>query len=321
MIIYIEKKLKENKIVKNIISKFPNSQILEIDNYKNIFDKNFSWKISKSIVIASVKNAITEIPENYWHNWVGYFLKNSLNCVFDCKYCYLKWAFKNNNVQVFFVNYDDIKSQILDKIKERKDEETIWFYTSDYSDNLATDNLTNFCEEFVPFFDSLKNVKAEIRTKSINIWNILKLNPSKNIEIAFSLNPSEVIEKYELKTPALDLRIQAINTLLDAGWQVWVRFLPLLEIENYKEIYENFLREVVKKIDFSKVYSVFIGWLLYTKDDYNKILKKEPHLDLLYKLEDSRDGFVREKREVRDYFYKLFDEMISNKECQKCLDD
>jgi spore photoproduct lyase len=48
----------------------------------------------------------------------------------------------------------------------------------------------------------------------------LKLNPSKNIEIAFSLNPSEVIEKYELKTPALDLRIKAINTLLDAGWQV-----------------------------------------------------------------------------------------------------
>jgi hypothetical protein len=67
------------------------------------------------------------------------------------------------------VNYDDIKSQILDKIKERKDNKTIWFYTSDYSDNLATDNLTNFCEEFVPFFDSLKNVKTENRTKSINI--------------------------------------------------------------------------------------------------------------------------------------------------------
>lgn len=321
MIIYLEKKLKENKIAKNIISKFPNFQILEIDNYKNIFQKNFFWNISKSIVIASVKNAITEIPENYWHNWVGYFFKNSLNCVFDCKYCYLKWAFKNNNVQVFFVNYDEMKEQILKKVKERKDEKTIWFYTSDHSDNLATDNLTNFCEEFVPFFDSLENVKAEIRTKSINIWNILRLNPSKNIEIAFSLNPSEVIKEYELKTPSLDLRIQAINTLIDAGWQVWVRFLPLLEIENYKEIYKEFLQDVVKKIDFSKVYSVFIWWLLYTKDDYNKILKKEPYLDLLYKLEDSRDGFVREKREVRDYFYKLFDEMISEKECQKCLDD
>jgi len=48
----------------------------------------------------------------------------------------------------------------------------------------------------------------------------LKLKPSKNIEIAFSLNPSEVIKKYELKTSLLDARIASINTLLDAGWQV-----------------------------------------------------------------------------------------------------
>jgi DNA repair photolyase len=41
----------------------------------------------------------------------------------------------------------------------------------------------------------------EIRTKSINIKNLLSLKPSKNVEIAFSLNPNEVISKYELKTP------------------------------------------------------------------------------------------------------------------------
>jgi len=327
MIIYLEKKLKDNKIAKNIISKFFSAEVLEIDNYKNIFDKNIAWNIEKIIVIASVNNAVLEVPVWYGHNWIWYFLKNSLNCIYDCKYCYLKWAFKNNNIQVFFVNYDDMKKQILKKInqtleliKKTEVNNPIWFYTSDYSDNLAIDNLTKFTNEFVPFFDSLENVKAEIRTKSINIWNLLKLKPSKNIEIAFSLNPSEVIKKYELKTSLLDARIASINTLLDAGWQVWVRFLPLLEVENYKEIYEKFLREIVKKIDFSKIYSVFIGWLLYTESDYNKILKKEPYLDILYKLEKSNDGFVRENREVRNFFYKLFDELIKEKKCNRCLD-
>ncbi|MDD5769997.1 MAG: hypothetical protein PHE25_03445 [Candidatus Gracilibacteria bacterium] len=320
MFIYLEKSQKDNIIAKNIILKFTNVNILEIDNYKNIFDKNISGSIEKVIVIAGVNNAILEAPTGYGHSGTGYFLKNSLNCIYNCNYCYLKGAFKND-IQVFFVNYDLMKKQILETISRRQNNETIWFYTSDYSDNLATDNLTNFSIEFFPFFDSLENIKAEIRTKSTNIGNLLKLKPSKNIEIAFSLNPSEVIEKYELKTPNLDMRIKAINTLISAGWQVGIRFLPLLEIDNYKEVYEKFLDYVVLKIDFSKVYSVFIGGLLYTKEDYNKIIKKEPYLDLLYKLEDSRDGFVRENREVRDYFYKLFDEFLKGQKCNRCLDN
>lgn len=325
MIIYVEKKLKNNQIAQNIISLFKEAPVLEIDNYKNIFDKNISGSIEKNIVLAEVKNAITQTPENYGHIWKWFFLKNSLNCVYDCKYCYLKGAFKNNNIQVFFLNYDDIKKQILDTVTSirasSQSNETIWFYTSDHSDNLATDNLTQFTKEFIPFFEKLDNVKAEIRTKSINISSLLTLPANNNIEIAFSLNPSEVIEKYELKTPLLDMRIQAVNALIEAGWQVWIRFLPLLEIENYEEIYKNFLEDVVKKIDFSKVYSVFIGWLLYTKDDYNKMLKKEPYLDLLYKLEENQDGFFREKRKVRDYFYQLFDSLIQEQKCNRCLDE
>lgn len=319
MLIYLERNLKDNKIAKNIISKYKDAEVLEIDNYKNIFDKTFAWDTEKFIIIASVNNCMIDTPENYWHKWKWYFLKNSLNCIYDCKYCYLKWAFKNN-FQVFFVNYDDMKQQILQKANQRAWNEKIWIYTSDYSDNLATDNLTNFTLEFIPFFDLLQNVKAEIRTKSVNIWNLLKLKPSRNIEIAFSLNPSEVIEKYELKTPMLDARIKAINTLIENWWQVWIRFLPLLEIENYKEIYEKFLSYVVKKIDFSKIYSVFIGWLLYTKEDYNKILKKQIHLDLLYKLEENKDWYFREKREVRNFFYELFDKLIKEKKCNRCLD-
>ena len=320
MIIYLEKKVKYNIISKHILSKYTNYEIILIDNYKNIFDKSFSWEVKKSIIIAWVNNAILEAPKWYWHNWKWYFLKNSLNCVYECKYCYLKWAFKNNT-QVFFVNYDDMKSQILDILKNNPPIDPIWFYTSDYSDNLATDNLTLFTNEFIPFFDKLNNVKAEIRTKSVNIWNLLKLKPSNNIEIAFSLNPSEVIEKYELKTPLLDARIKAINTLIQEWWQVWIRFLPLLEIENYTQIYENFLKYIITKIDFSKISSVFIWGLLYTKSDYNKMLKVEPYLDLLYKLEDSKDGFIREKSKVRDYFYNLFDKYIKEQKCNRCLED
>lgn len=79
---------------------------------------------------------------------------------------------------VLFINYDDMKRQILETIQKERDagnHDTIWFYSSDYSDNLATDDWSQFTTHFVPFFDTLENVKMEIRTKSTNIKNLLLL--------------------------------------------------------------------------------------------------------------------------------------------------
>lgn len=318
MIIYLEKKYKNNNIAKNIISFYKGAKILEIDNYKNIFDKNLAWNTEKSIIIAWVNNAITKVPPFYGNPWVGYFFKNSLNCIYDCSYCYLKWAFKNDT-QVFFVNYEEIKEQILETVKDKSN--FYRFYSSDYSDNLATDSMTKFTEEFIPFFETLDNANMEIRTKSTNLKNLLSLtNIPKNTEIAFSLNPSEVIEKYEFKTPKLDERIKAINTMCDAGFLVWIRFQPLLEIENYQEIYTKFLEYLVPKINFSKINSIFVWGLMYTYDDYNKMLQKNPYLDLLYKLKKDKDLFYRESDDVRKWFYQIFDKYLKGCECNRCMD-
>jgi len=93
-----------------------------------------------------------------------------------------------------------------------------------------------------------------------------------------------------------------------------------MEIENYKEIYEAFIDEVLEKLDVSKLYSIFIWGLMYTHADYAKVLKKQPFLDVLYKLEKDNDGFYRENQKVREWFYTLFSEKIQEKKCNICLD-
>lgn len=320
MIIYVEKSLENNLQAKKILAKYSNSDIIWIDNHKNIFDKNVVWAREKSIILAKWKNFVQNAPDWYWFAGTNaFFLKNSINCVFDCDYCYLKWAFKNDDL-LFFLDYETMKNEVIETIKKQNNWLVNRFYSSDYSDNLATDNLTDFTSFFIPFFETLENTKLEIRTKSNNIWNLLKLSPAKNTEIAFSLNPSEVVLAYEHKTTSLDERIKSINTLLDAGWNVWIRFLPLVEINNYQEIYDKFLEELKTKIDFSKISSVFVGSLLYTNDDYNNILKIKPLLDLLYKLHKDWDLY-REDRAVRDRFYWKFSNMIKEKKCNICLDN
>lgn len=318
MIIYIEKDALNYTQTNKIISLFPEATKIIIKNYKNIFDKNIPLHQEKCIVIAKITwSAIWKTPDNYGHTPNTYFFKTSINCVFDCSYCYLKWAFKND-MQVYFVNYDEIKKDISEVIE--KDKNPMRFYSSDYSDILWSNKISGFLQEFVPFFEKFDNVMMEVRTKSTCIQDIIDLwFVPKNTEFAFSLNPQILIDKYEKWTPCLDDRIKAINKLLEQWYKVWLRFLPLLPVKNYEQIYTEFVEYIKKNIDIKKLHSSFAAGLLYTKEDYNKILKKYPRLDILHKLKLEKDDFVRCDREERDFFYKIFKDLDKN--CKICMDE
>ncbi len=380
MLIYIEKQAKDYSQTKKILEKFKNAEVIFIDNYKNIFDKSYeNLSSKKALIIAKLNsNPITEAPSWYGHTKNAYFFKTSLNCIFDCSYCYLKGLFKNENM-VIFVNYEDIKNSIKMKVEEQTSPQPsplggegdctspqpspleerglggeVWFYSWDYSDVVWMDVFSGFIEEFVPFFEEFKTpplvppligegnnkeninndsesssewqqsweggIMMEIRTKSANIKPLLDLwFVPKNTEIAFSLNPQDLIEKYEKWTSSLDDRIKAVNILLEKWFKVWLRFLPLLPVKNYEEKYKEFVEYIKENIDMCKIYSTFASGLLYTKKDYNKIFKKYRDLDILHMLELEDGDFYRESRKVRDTLYWLFKDL--DKGCIFCLEN
>ena len=324
MIVYIEKQALNYSQSKKILLTFKHATIIEIDHYKNVFDKKTAGlNEQKSIIIAKLtSSAITEAPAGYGHTKQAYFFKTSLNCVYDCDYCFLKGAFKTEHM-VFFVNYDDIKAQITEKIQELQNkniQEDIWFYSSDYSDIQWMNALSWFNAEFIEFFEEFEWVKMEIRTKSGNIKSLLDLwFIPKNTEVAFSLNPQILIDHYESWTATLSERISAINTLQNAWFKAWIRLLPLLPVQNYKDIYKAFFVELSEQIKMDSIYSSFAAWLLFTRDDYKTMLKKFPTLDILHYLSLEDDNFYRESREVRDWFYKEI--KLIDKKCLLCLEN
>ncbi|EKE27993.1 MAG: hypothetical protein ACD_3C00111G0010 [uncultured bacterium (gcode 4)] len=323
MIIYIEKEALKYNLTSEISNKFPDATILQISNYKNIFDKNISFKTEKNLILAKLKwDWISETPIWYAPVKKAFFFKTSLNCPFNCSYCYLKWAFKNA-FQVIFVNYEDVAANIENTISQLRNswyKDKIIFYASDYSDSLATENLTWFHKFFIPFFEKHENVEMETRTKSSNIHPLLLLwFAPKNTEVAFSLNPKLIIENHEIGSSDLDSRISSINKLMSSWFKVWLRFLPLLPINDYKRVYDEFLDYVLEKIDLKKINSVSVWSLLYTKDDYLKILKKEKDSDYLYRLTAFDDSFIRAPVAFRNEIYALFKEKLEH--FNICLDN
>lgn len=324
MILYLEKKAKSYDLTQKILQKFQKSSIIEIENYKNVFDKtDGTINGEKSIILAKLESsAVLEAPPWYGHSRHSYFFKTSFGCVFDCDYCFLKGAFRTEHM-VYFVNYDDIKHQIEEKIQQLSLQEIqsdIWFYSSDYSDILWMNMLSDFVQEFIPFFETFDGAHMEIRTKSSNILSLKNLNfIPKNTEIAFSLNPQILIDHYEHKTSSLSARISAIQELKQLWFRVWIRLLPLLPVKNFREIYGNFFEYLRENINFCEIDSVFASGLLYTKQDYKVMLKKYPHLDILYYLELGDDDFYREAREVRDWFYTEIKKL--DQRCLLCLEN
>ena len=286
MLIYYESKIKDLPLTYQIFEQFKNSEKIEILHYKNLFDaKIWNYKTEPLIILAKQEHiAILPTPENYWFPWKSFFFKPSLNCFFNCKYCYLQWTFRNR-FPVFFLNYEDMQKEIINQIQnviQSWFDDQITFYASNYADLLATESISHFHENFLPFCESLpENVLIETRTKSANITALLNYaenlkweSPTQKMEIAFSLSPRIIAEKYEQWTATLDEKLNAINRLLEKWFRVWLRFLPLLPVKDFQQIYSEFLDEIVSKIDINKISSIAIAPLIFNQWDYNVLIKK-----------------------------------------------
>jgi len=314
MLIYYETNIKNLPNTKQIFDKFKNSEKIEIQHYKNLFDaKIWNYNTESLIILAKQEHiAILPTPPNYGFTWKSFFFKPSLNCFFDCKYCYLQWTFKNR-FPVFFLNYEDMQKEIKNQIeKERQNwfEGQITFYASNYADLLATEDISHFHENFLPFCETLPdNVLIETRTKSANITPLLNYTknwkkPTQKMEIAFSLSPRIIAEKYELWTATLDEKLSAINQLIDNWFRVGLRFLPLLPINDYHQIYEEFLDEIIEKLPTEKIASIAIAPLIFNQWDYNILIKKYQN--------DSDFSFIKDLQKNEHQLRTCSNDEISN---------
>ena len=82
----------------------------------------------------------------------------------------------NSANYLVFVNFHDYQNEIEKTIKKHK-EKKMTFFTGYDCDSLAMEPITNFINDFIPFFSRYKKALFEIRTKSINNTVFRKHDP------------------------------------------------------------------------------------------------------------------------------------------------
>ena len=219
----------------------------------------------------------------------NYYFSHMLNCIYDCRYCFLQGMYQSANF-VVFVNSEDF----MEDIRRTADthEEPTWFFSGYDCDSLALDPVTHFMDDCLDHFSQLENAWLELRTKSTQIRPLLARPALDNVVVAYSLSPEPVVMAEEHGTPSLTKRLEALRKLQDSGWKIGLRFDPLLFAENFEQLYREMFSSVFDALDMSAVHSVSLGVFRLPKGFHKKLVRLYPDAKLLAAPIEQRDGLM-----------------------------
>ncbi|MDH4468577.1 MAG: hypothetical protein QE271_11000 [Bacteriovoracaceae bacterium] len=248
------------------------------------------------------------ISRNQEHEPHYYFI-HAYNCVYECEYCYLQGHFQTPDL-VLFVNHDDILKSIEEQIQLTPH---AWFHAGEFSDSLALSSLTQEWREYFELFQRYPSAQLELRTKSHNIQSIINLTPAPNIHVTFSLSPEKASATYDLKTPSLLKRLDAIKKLVGHGFTIGIHFDPIIIETNTQAQYEELILSLKNVLPDTQLSYLSLGVVRFTDNVWAQVKKNYPDSPLMAQtLIESFDNKWRSPRPIRTWHLGKIREQLLN---------
>lgn len=294
--LYIEAGVRQHPRSTEILQRMPKSNVIEIERYGEVFNpksQNFRLQKKNPALILSHKHAgfVLPAPQGYGiggqHN---YYFSHMLNCIYDCRYCFLQGMYRSAH-QVLFVNYEDFVNEIR-QTADRHAGEATWFFSGYDCDSLAYEPVTHFIDYHLPAFAEIDNAWLEIRTKSTQIRQLLKHAANPRVVVAFSFSDQHVHAHSEHQVPSIQKRIDAMQKLADQGWLLGLRFDPLVYHRDYQQAFTQLLQTIFTQIDIKTLHSVSLGSFRLPKQNFKTIHELYPQEKILNQPFELQHGMV-----------------------------
>ena len=243
--IYYEKNIEDYILGQELMEKYKDVPKIEIDNHNNIEEmrkkENKEFAIMKKNLIIGVRKT-HKFVEN--HKVSDYLVPyTSSGCTASCMYCYLVCNYNKCAYLRLFVNREEMLDKII-KTAEKSDKD-LTFEIGSNSDLVLENTITNNLVWTINNFKDTNKGKLTFPTKFDMIDDLLPLEHKGKIIVRMSVNPEEIINKVEFGTSRLEGRINAINKLKDAGYEIGILIAPVIFVENWRELY----LELIKKLE------------------------------------------------------------------------
>ena len=162
-----------------------------------------------------------------------------------------------------FVNREEMLGKIIKTSNNANKELT--FEIGSNSDLILENTITNNLVWTIENFKNTKKGKLTFPTKFAFVDDLLALEHKRKIIIRMSVNPEYIINNVEFGTSRLKERIEAINKLVDANYEVGILIAPVIFVENWKELYneliiylsENLSQKAKKEVFFEVIFMTY----------------------------------------------------------------
>ncbi len=320
--IFIEDEALSYPLTSHVLDSFPNSEIIPINNYKDIFfRKSQSFELQKksqSLILAVKKDPFIYSSSKFaqscgYKNF--YYASLALNCIYDCEYCYLQGMHPSANI-VAYVNIDDCYAEVkqLTQCLERA-EEIIFLSLSYDTDLLASESIIPYCKSWVSITQRNKSLLTEIRTKSANWKPLTKIKPSPNILLSWTFSPQNIINKHEPLTPSLKNRIKAAHTLANKGWRVRFCFDPIFFSDDWQKDYEECVNQVFHNFPITQLNDITIGSFRMSSVHLRNSRKNRPGTHLLHQDWHTNQNIASEypdhQIQMNNFMHKILSNWVS----------
>lgn len=247
--------VKDNDITQKVLEKYSGVDVKYVDTQKpsEIIptkgrEQSEVVNKSKSILMLGTNNSFVkdfgERDEPYCAGLTK-LTPVSNGCYFSCEYCYMQQTYRKVFPFIkFAVNYDDMLNELQRKIKKGPKV----YDMGELQDSLAFDDLYPLTKILVPFFAKTDS-KLLLLTKSDCIDNLISLKDEHNGQtiMSWSINSDFMVDNVEHDSASLNARIDSANILGKLGYEIRMRFDPLIMTENWKEEYEAMVEKVFSK--------------------------------------------------------------------------
>jgi len=311
--IYIEKKALNHKNTLKILAKYPKAEIIEINNYKQIFNRRSqSWKSQKksqNLILGFREDNFLYKGSNVTPNF-GYdnFYYNSvvLNCLYDCSYCYLQGMFPSANLVIFVNNEDFINKAII----QSENHNPLYLCISYDSDLLSLEGLLGYCREWITSIND--NIIIEIRTKSANFNSLKDLKAKDNVILAWTLSPENIIKEQEPLTASLKARIKGIKDAVKNGWKVRICIDPILCYKDFLKDYLGLIDLLNSEIDLSKINNFSFGLFRMENSQFKKFKTIQSENKLAhYPYVKDKNYLTYDQEAYNEITYAIFEKLNS----------
>ncbi len=249
-----------------------------------------------------------------------YYFSHMLNCVYDCRYCFLQGMYRSAH-QVLFVNFEEFAADI-EAISQANLPDPVWFYSGYDCDSLAYDPMTRFSDFFVPLIERLDNAWMELRTKSTQVRALLAREPVARVVAAFSFSDAVSHARLEHGVPPIARRVDAMARLQDAGWPLGLRFDPVVYHREYRSTFVALLDEIFARVDPARLHSVSLGPFRLTRAHHRRVAQLYPDEPLFAQDLAERDGIISyppdREREMIDFCESRLLERVPADRYQPC---